>query len=175
MLTTSFWATDVMDGLAFAASAYFPGSVIGKGLSAAGKVIESGELGANFLSKLAKIGATQHNAGLVLSTAYNTVAESAAEAYQTQKELETIYLQQGLSQSEAKQKAAEAAREVFGANVGILAVPNFIQNQFFHGSWGAKVKAVKDASIKAGGKATAQEFLGSRWHNVVEGIASEGL
>lgn len=133
-MTTSFWASDFMDGLAFAASAYFPGGVIGRGVGALNKAFQSGKVGAQLLENLTKIGATAQRTNLVAATAYNTIAEASAEAYQTQKELESIYIEQGLDPEEAKAKAAKQAKEVFGANLAILAVPNFIQNQFFHGN-----------------------------------------
>ena len=162
MATSSFWASDAMDAIAFAASAYFPGTIISKGLGALGKIAESGEIGSSMFKYLNRIGVTQNRANLLLSTAYNTVAEAAAEAYQTQNELEAIYLQQGYNPKEAKEKASHNAKEVFTSNLGILAVPNFIQNQFFHGSWGDKMKLARKAAIESKGAASAGDFLGSR-------------
>lgn len=241
MLTTSFWATDAMDGLAFAASAYLPGAAIGKGLTALKSATSGakmfnglkgiiGEIDDSLVSaartfgdlpggmparKFADAGVQAlddalntwiarptaqaalglrealitpiqaitkavasiqpHQANLVLSTAYNTVAEAAAEAYQTQKELQSIYEGQGYSPEEAKLKSAKAAREVFGANAAILAIPNFIQNSFFHGSWGSKVSSVRKAAIESEGSANAQQFLSGKWKDIAGGFVSEGL
>lgn len=118
-----------------------PGGFLGKLGSAGAKVVQSGKLSSTTLKGLQAIGITAENVGtvaqnanLLLATAYNTVAESAAEAHQTQKEVEAIYLSKGFSPEVAKQKAAEAARETFGANAAVLAVPNLIQNMMFHGS-----------------------------------------
>ena len=182
LMTTSFWATDGFDGLAFAASAYVPGGFMGKLGSAGAKVVQSGKLSETTLKGLQAIGITAENVGtvaqnanLLLATAYNTVAESAAEAHQTQKEVEAIYLAKGFSPEIAKQKAAEAARETFGANAAVLAVPNLIQNMMFHGSWGSKVAGVRKAAIESKGNATTQGLIESRLSQVGTGFLSEGL
>jgi len=171
-----------MDGLAFAASAYVPGGFLGKVGSAASKVVQSGKLSQATLKGLQAIGINAknvetiaQNANLLTATAYNTVAEAAAEAFQTQKEVEAIYLAKGLDPVLAKQKAAEAARETFGANSAVLAIPNLIQNMMFHGSWGSKVAGVRAAAIESKGAATAQGLVESRLSQVGTGFISEGL
>jgi hypothetical protein len=80
------------------------------------------------------IGITGQRLNLVSATAYNTLAESSAEAYQTQKELELYYTNLGMAPEQAKLKASEAAAETFWWNAGALVLPNYIQNKFFHGS-----------------------------------------
>jgi len=130
-------------------------------------------VGAKLLADLTKIGVTQQRVNLLLATGYNTIAEASAEAYQTQKELESIYLEQGLAPDEAKQKAAEGARETFGANLAVLAIPNFVQNQFFHGNWNTKVSNIRDQVIKNKGQLPV--FQGKLRNNILAGIASEGF
>lgn len=181
-MTTSFWSTDGMDGIAFAASAYAPGGLFSKLGAGAAKAIESGRLGEKVLKGLNTVGLTTknagevaHNASLLLATSYNTVSEAAAEAYQTQKEIETIYLSKGVDPKVAKQKAAEAARTTFGANLAILAIPNYIQNAMFHGAWGSKVAGVRKAAIESNGAASAQGLVDARWKEITQGFASEGL
>lgn len=44
MGTTSFWSSDVMDGLAYAASAYVPGAAIGKGGALAARALQGSKL-----------------------------------------------------------------------------------------------------------------------------------
>lgn len=160
-----------MDGLAFAASAFIPGKVIGAGL----KSLESGQIGAHLFDKLSKIGINAHKTNLVASTAYNTISEAAAEAYQTQKELEAIYQGQGYTAEQSKLLSAKAARETFGANLAVLAIPNYIQNRMFHGAWADKTAAARKAAIESGGKSTAQDLLGAKWKDVTGGFISEGL
>lgn len=175
MATTSFWASDAMDGIAYAASAYVPGFGIGKLGNLAGKALSSSKVGARVLEGLNAIGVNANRANLVASTAYNTVSEAAVEALQTRQELEAIYQTQGLNSQKARLKAAEAAKETFWMNVGILAVPNFIQNKLFHGKWNDKTRQVIDEAVKAKGAAKAAQFLEARWKTITEGFMSEGL
>lgn len=113
MMTTGFWADDAFDGIAFALSAAVPGIGLGKATSGIGAALKSTDLGRKIVKGLSKIGANSHRANLLASTAYNTISEAAAEAYQTQKEIEVLYKEKGLSETEAKQKAAEAAAQTF--------------------------------------------------------------
>lgn len=133
MLTTGFWADDAFDGIAYAASAVVPGLGVSKLASGASSALKSADLGKKIVSGLSSVGLNTQRATLIGSTAFNTISEASAEAYQTQKELEAIYQEKGLSREEAKRKAAEGARETFWANTAVLAIPNFIQSSFFHG------------------------------------------
>lgn len=239
MATTSFWATDFMDGVAFAVSAAAPGAVIGKATSAVNKGLQALKtsnaiktLGAideslvsaartfgkleggmpvaklsdaglqaiddallkyvarptakaalglregakGILNGLRKVGLNAHQANLVLSTAYNTVSEASVEAYQTQQEIEKLLVDQGLSRDEAHQRASAAAARTFRANLAVLAVPNFVQNSFFHGGWNSIQRSVREGVWANGGKA-GKELAGldGIWNKVVKGVASEGL
>ncbi len=129
MGTTKFWFHDFMDGIAFAASAYAGGGVT----KAVGTGIQ-GLVGAEKVAKgLSKIGLNAHKANLLGATAYNTIAESAMEAGETQKSLEAIFISKGYSPEQAKLKAAKGAGETFWWNAAALFAPNFVQNSFFHG------------------------------------------
>ncbi len=145
MATTSFWANDFFDGVAHAVSAFVPGAGIGKvagGVSAAAKFTA---ISAKLLNGLKNIGLNTQKATLLGSTVYNTISESAVEAYQTQNEIEQILIGKGMSKEEAKVKAAEAASRTFRSNLATLAIPNFVQNIMFHGGWNNVQKFVRDA------------------------------
>lgn len=172
--TTSFWANDAFDGFAYAASAAVPGLIFGKAIQGTSALVRSTDLGKRVLGGLNKIGANSHRANLTISTAYNTISESAAEAYQTQKELEAIYEDQGFDPQHAKLKAAEAAARVFRGNMAALAIPNLIQNTMFHGGWNSIQKATKQA-IWASKNADEIKYLDSLWSKVGKGFVSEGI
>lgn len=239
MATTSFWASDAFDGIAFAVSAALPGMAIGKMTRAAGEglaALRTSALGRTLgavdeslvsaaktfgqleggmpVAKLAdaglqamddallkyvarpaakgalalrdgakslvnglrQVGLDSHQTSLLLTTAYNTVAESAVEAYQTQQEIQQILMDRGIPEAQAKQQAAEAAARTFRANMTVLAVPNFIENTFFHGGWNNMQKAVRDGVWEGGGKA-AKELAGldSIWSKLAKGVATEGF
>ena len=145
LTTTSFWANDFFDGVAYAASAYVPGSLIGKGLGAAGKALSASKAAQALGLSLEGIDKGAKVTNLALSTAYNTIAEASVEAYQTQHEIEAILIDKGVDPTTAKQKAAEAAARTFRANTAVLAVPNLIENMFFHGGIDKAQKAVRSS------------------------------
>jgi hypothetical protein len=177
MATTSFWANEGFDAFAYAASAYVPGAIIGKTLAAAGTAIKATQIGGNIARGLravgiaGEVGQGTHRANILLSTAYNTISESAAEAYQTQKELEAIYQEQGKTADEAKKLASEGAARVYRANLIALAGPDLVQNMLFHGSWNSLQKGVREAvwNLKE------VEKVSSIWKKIGGSIASEGF
>lgn len=180
MGTSTFWTTDFFDAVAYAASAYAPGKLLGgvsKLLSGVPKAVNSTEFGASLLKSLNKYGITAHNTNMALATAWNTVAEAGVEAYQTQKDLELIYQADlGLSPEEAKKKAADNAAQTFWWNAGVLLVPNYIQNKFFHGmDANERAKLVREQVWKNKGVADKISYAKSIWKNVAEGVVSEGL
>jgi len=180
MATTSFWANDAFDGIAYAASAFVPGAIIGKvaqGASGALKATRVGKSiydGLKYVGYAGEEGALAHKANLVLSTAYNTVSESAAEAFQTQKELEAIYGGMGLDPKDAKTKAGEAAARVFNSNLAALVAPNIIQNMFFHGGWNKLNDEVR-AQVWKDGTTENIKKLNSAWSKIGGSVASEGF
>ena len=175
MGTSTFWTTDFFDGLAFAASAYVPGKLIGAATKGVAGGLNSTKAGASLLKSMRGVGMSAHKTDLVAATAYNTIAEAAVEAYQTKEEIQAIYQAQGLSEDIAKEKASEAAADTFWWNVGVLAVPNYIQNSFFHGGWANRKKAVREHVAANKGSAEKISMLKSIWGNVKTGVASEGL
>ena len=188
MMTTSFWTDDVFDGLAYVASAAVPGrmiggaaSLFGKGAQAAGAAGEVANA-ATSTSRLVKglraigfEGLTAKQGTLVGATIYNTIAESGAEAYQTQKELQQFYMSEGKNPEEAKKLAGEHAAEVFGVNMLALLIPNYLQNTFFHGSWADKQLGVRNWMFKNKGTGAGLDIKTSAWKNIGTGIASEGF
>lgn len=175
MGTSTFWTTDFFDGLAFAASAYAPGGLLGKLIPAGSSAIKSTELGARMLKAFNKVGATSHNANLTLSTMYNTVAEAAVEASQTQQEIQAIYESQGMDKNKAKELASRAAGETFWWNSAVLLVPNFIQNKFFHSDNAGRRSSIHDHIWNNKGSAAGLSNLKNVWGSVGKGIVSEGL
>lgn len=181
MSTSSFWASDAFDGIAYAASAYVPGALIGKLVEGASLGLKATQIGKRVYDGLKYVGYAgeegqlAHRASLIASSAYNVISEAAAEAFQTQKELEAIYEDKKLDPKVAKQKAAEAAARVFNGNLGVLAVPDLIQNMFFHGGWnkltGAVRKSIWDKGTAEGVKQLADSWL----KNVGISIGSEGF
>ncbi len=173
--TTSFWANDAFDGFAYALSAFVPGTVIGKALGAGSKLLKASDAGKKIIGGLNKIGVNSQRANLALSTAYNTITEASAEAFQTQKELEAIYEEKGFTPEQAKIKAAEGAARVFNVNLAALAVPNLVQNSLFHGGWDASKKGVQESIWKSLVKKEEIKFNQSLWKNIGGSVASEGF
>lgn len=173
--TSSFWTSDFFDGLAYLASAYAPGGLIGKGIQAGSKAIKATETGAKMAKGLAKVGLNSQRGSLVAATAYNTITEATAEAYQTQKEIETLLVSQGVDAKTAKLKAGQAAAETFWWNSAALLLPNYVQNSFFHGGWDDKIGEAR--KLVWGNKEKAVELAKSVnvWKPAISGIASEGL
>lgn len=159
MFTSSFWASDFADGLAYAASAYVSGGLLGKGLALGAEAANTTKIGAQMLKAFNAVGATGQRANLVTATMYNTISEAAAEAYQTQKELELIYQAQEYKPEEAKKKAAEGAAETFWWNTAALLFPNFVQNSFFHGNWNSKIDAVRKSVWANKGSANIKDLV----------------
>jgi hypothetical protein len=107
--------------------------LIGKGISLASKGLKSAEIGAKTLKGLNAIGLNSQRLTIANATAFNTVAESAAEAYGVQKEIQMYYESMGYDEKEAKKLAGEAAARTFWWNSAALVLPNFVQSNFFHG------------------------------------------
>lgn len=96
--------------------------------------MKSTKIGSRLVEGLKKIGLDSQRTTLLGSTVYNTISESAVEAYQTQQEIQQLLLAKGMNPEEAKLKASEAASRTFRSNLAVLAVPNFIQSTMFHGA-----------------------------------------
>lgn len=176
MMTTSFWADDFFDGIAFAASAYAPGLAIGKLTSAGAKALSTTKVAKELGLSLKGLERGAHATNLAAATAYNTLAEASVEAYQTQKDIEAQLIAQGEEPGKAKQKAAEAAARVFRANTAVLAIPNLIENTLFHGGFGDLQKKIRQSIWANNGKlADDLSVTESVWGRVAKGAATEGL
>lgn len=142
--TTSFWATDAFDGLAFLASAYVPGGVASR-LGSASKALQGSRFLAarKFGSALKQTGqAAGINTQLAASTLYNTISEAGFEANEVNKTIREQYAQRAGYRSfeefeaadperaaVARDKAGSAAGRTFMWNSAALLAPNFLQSK----------------------------------------------
>lgn len=191
MFTTSFWATDGFDGLAFLASAYVPGAAIGKlgKISTALRGMEKSKRALNFAKQLEKVtDFTGVDSKLAVSTLYNTVSEAGFEAAEVNAVMrEEFAKQMGFASYEEAQKDPEAdaiirdkagasAARTFAWNSAALLAPNFFQSKWLHGSPQShsrelQLRLRRDPNLaKATTKSTA-DYLGG----FAKGVASEGL
>lgn len=178
MATTSFWANDGFDGLAYLASAYIPSTIVGKAVGAVGKSLKLSKQTKGLVEGLQAMGLNSNKASILGTTVYNTISEAGAEAYQTQKEIELLLSQKGnYGEDDIKRIAGESAAGTFLWNSAILAVPNFVQSSFFHKPWTDRVKEMRTAIWNNEGKA-ASEFMNpmkSILGDAGKGFVSEGL
>ena len=133
MSTFGFWMDDMVDGVAFLASAYLMSAGVGaamRGIGALSKVSKT----FSKLNKAVKTGnvinpATKNIRGLVTNldiatmSLFNSVGEAGIEASEVKKSL----MAKGLSNEEA----SKSAMNTFWTNVGALMVPNMITNSMF--------------------------------------------
>lgn len=141
--TTSFWATDGFDGLAFLASAYVPGGIIGK-VGSLSKALQASKMlkARKFGNKLKEFGQKAGvNTQLATSTLYNTISEAGFEAAEVNAVMREEFARQlGFNSYEEAQrnpeadaiirdKAGAAAARTFAWNSFALTVPNFLQSK----------------------------------------------
>ena len=161
----AWWAESGADGLGFMLSMFLPGAVakaakvgtgiaklgeglgnlaprLGKYATGLGLLEDAGEAGFKFTKDFAR------NANGVAAATLNTVLESSAEAANTFDSVKDKYVQQGLTEDEAKLKAGEAASAVFKGNMALLFVSNLIDEKWLWKSLGS-----------AGEKEAAQSIL----------------
>lgn len=174
MGTAEFWADDLFDGVAFLASAYVPGAIIGK----VGKGVSALTAGTKFGNWMAKTGAGTH-AMYAATTIYNTASEAGFEAKEVyDRILEELKHKQGdaYNEDEAKKTAGEAAARVFRANSLALLASNYVQTRMMFGNnFSTTSRKLREAahSNKDLGKAV-KDFVSIRGE-VAGGIAAEGL
>lgn len=155
----AWWASTGADGLGFMLAMFAPGSVA-KALNIGTKIAGVGETLANISTKLgktatgeswvAKLGlmeATEagfkyskefaRNTNGYASAVLNTTLESSAEAANTFDNLKKKYIESGLTEEEANQKAGEGAAAVFKGNMALLFVSNLLDEKFIWKSIGS--------------------------------------
>lgn len=152
MGTFGFWMDDVVDGLAFLASA----AIGSKGISAAGKATGAyGKIAQAYAkaSTMARFGKVSSKAlpamknimqevDMVTMSLGNSAVEAGFEAKDTMDQL----LEQGVS----KEDAAKAAQGTFLWNMGILMVPNYITNSMLFGKANPLKGRIKNVIDKEG-------------------------
>lgn len=165
----AWWATTGADGLGFMLSMFAPGMAlkaagVGTGIAKVGEAVGnlSPRLGrmmtsANMLEKVgdASFKLTKdfaRNAGGYASAVLNTTLESSAEAANTFDNVKDKYIQDGLSEEEAKAKAGEAASAVFKGNMALLLVSNILDEKWL---W----KSIGSAGEKEAGKSMISKIL----------------
>lgn len=98
----------------------------------AGKLAgETAQIGYKYTKEFAR------NANGVSSAILNTTLEASAEAANTFENLTNTYMQQGMSEEEAKQKAGEGAAAVFKGNLALLTVSNLLDEAWLWKSFGS--------------------------------------
>lgn len=188
--TTSFWATDGFDGIAFLASAYVPGLALGK-VGSLSKVLAASRMKgiAKFGEKLASFkDATGASTKLMGSTFYNTVSEAGFEAAESNNVLREEYARQmGYESFEdskknpednaiIRDKAGAGAARTYWWNVGALLAPNAFQSKWMHGNKTSMARELK-RKFRADPK-LAQQAAISKWDYAKgfgKGVLSEGL
>lgn len=135
-LTSEFWSTDAVDGLAFAASAYLTGSAMTKGLQVGAKSAKLLGIGNRALrlaqagSKTALPNVQRYIAATDFTT--NVLANTAIESMFEAKDVRDAILSDPAlamkySPEEIQQIAAEKARDVFGLNMLFVAPSNMFE------------------------------------------------
>lgn len=152
VLTTSFIAREGADGIGYLAGMMLPGYAI-KSVGMAAKLSKAGlnisklgKYGDGFVKGAGKIGLTGANIELGTQTLINTSVEALAEAKGAVENLQN----KGITDPEV---LANAAREVFKDNMGILLLPNLIMNKALLGG-GKKSSNLLDDFRDASGKLT---------------------
>lgn len=208
--SSSFWATEGADGVGFLLSMFVPGQAlktIGIGKKLVGATGELAQLssktakllkpGTKFVQKLGS------NVDDFLAASVNTAFESASEGIETAKAVENklvenkvkeltdsgIDYEQAISigeeyrnSQEVKEKSGKAGYKTFEANLGILLLPNIIDQKLLFKSF----KPVKGALGKLSGKMsgesllnitpkTTKELLGEGLKKTALGVGKEGF
>lgn len=164
-----WWAETGADGLGFMLSMFVPGA-ISKAAGVGGKIAGIGEALGNLSPRLGKIGTAAglledagegafaftkkfaRNADGIASAVLNTTIEASAEAANTFDNLKSKYLNEGLTEDEAKAKAGEGAAAVFKGNLALLAVSNLLDEAFI---W----KTIGSAGEKEAGKSILSKIF----------------
>lgn len=134
--STSFWMDQGVDGAAYMLSAMVPGLALSK-VAKLGAVVAGLAEGVEAEGVAAK-------ATTIGNTMLSTISEAAQEAKGVQDQVRSFYkskiLSGEISHDDVEKKAAEAAKNDFIWNAGILMVPNFLENRFFFGKMSSEKK-----------------------------------
>lgn len=156
MGTMAFWTDDVVDGLAFLASAYVPGLAISKLGIGAKAASGYGKFAKSFSTalraeKLGKVSSSSVNLSklaktmdLATITAFTTTMEAGFEARDTQLQVEASLRRNHpeLTDSEIKEKSADAALGTFWSNMTVLALPNALEASMLFKTFKGSSRAV---------------------------------
>jgi len=193
-----FWADDLFDGIAFAASAFIPGAAAGKVMKMANKAkalraaklasgakkLEASQIAAA-MKEAGQLSQTQKIFQLGASTLYNTVGEAGVEAADIAKNIKAQYMSKinpetgrNYTSEEAAAKAGEHAASVFRGNFAALLGPNLLQSMFFHGggtSMKSITKRIKQMAHRSDNRGMITDLLKDIGKAGATGVASEGL
>lgn len=170
MLTTSMWSVDALDAVAYTVASGVTGTIFG----AASKALRLGDLVRKGFGAAATA-ERLHKAGLVAMTTYNAIGEASGEAHSIYKEiLKDLDERADLTPEKKEQIASQAAKETFAFNVATLALPNYIENTWFHGTWSDQSKNIRDLIWKGKGAGDIKDFISLK-KEVLGSMASEGL
>ncbi len=170
--STSFWATDGADGLGFIVGMMAPGAIFeyaglgGKliqGLSNSNKLAKYTSMAGKAeeaVSALKFMGISGRNIDSGLAVLSNTILESGAEAKGVGDDLDAkkddflnTYINQGYSLEEAEelfsQQRAEAMKNTFISNVGILLGPNAIMHKAIWGKAAEKFERTAEKGLES--------------------------
>lgn len=136
----NFWTEDMVDGVAFLASAFVPGATVSKlnlgakiiGAAKAATAAEAAGDAAAYLSSMNK-GIT---ANKFLTTALNTASESMFEAIQIKNDMYDDLIKQGMSHNQAMAIIGPKMRDSFLFNVMALSLSNSWETNLFYKALG---------------------------------------
>ena len=181
LASTSFWATEGADAIGFFLAMLVPGQLIksaklGKGAVQAGRVLGKG-LGMDMtgglkgvktvpaVQKLLKPGtAWAGRIDDVSATMVNTIYESGAEAGEAYK--------RGIADGMTPEEAGQAASSVFRGNMGILLIPNALQQKWlFNAKFFGRTRRAIDPVDKIAKKNVLTRLFDQNFAEALEEVA----
>jgi len=167
MATAGFWFDDVVDGAAFALSAYFTGSGylgvssklgtysgLARAFQASSYAAKTGKLMANGMKLAPKLTNLVKKADLVTMSLVQSVGEAAFEAKDMGDQIYQSYIPMieagRMTPEEAKRRSAEASKSVFKSNMGILGLSNMVFDSMVFDKFRGAFKLGKKTNVKWG-------------------------
>lgn len=196
IITTSFIGTDVADGVGYLLGMIAPGAAI-KSLGLAPKLTKLG-ISTGVVSNIDKATKLGNAVELGTQTLINTAVESLAEAKGVSDRLKTEFedmlnpnsqnynpinpeTKQNWTKEDINKHIADATKETFTANVGILLLPNLIMNKNLLGRFN-KDKSILDkyftdaaGKLQPVSKIAAKQQIKQYSKKILTGIGSEGF